>query len=193
MLAAPPPRPTRRARQTAQMALVGLVGVCFGLWTSTVWAAGPASWMGAAVGQGGGCANGLLILLDMVASASGVGDSAVHEQACPAFRGIGFAFLLVAALVVLGVARMRSRVEQRRLDLARTLLEQGREPPSDLLRGSHAGDLRKGIVLLFAGLGVVLTAVVMSNHGLMSGGLIPGFIGLGYLVSYRIGGGSRGG
>lgn len=188
---APTHRQTSRRMPSAsarisQMLLSGAVGVAFGLYASTVWAAdvGVASVAQAALD--GGC-DALLTTVSDGVRIVWSGPHEAHGSACPAFKGVGFAFLMIAALVVLGVARMRLNVEQRRLDLARTLLEQGKEPPAELLRGTHAGDLRKGIVLIFAGLGMVLTAAVTSHHGLMSGGLIPGFIGMGYLVSYRMG------
>jgi hypothetical protein len=42
-------------------------------------------------------------------------------------------------------------------------------------------------VLLFAGVGLTFAGVVLGDRGLAAGGLVPAFIGIGYLVSYRLG------
>jgi hypothetical protein len=131
-----------------------------------------------------------LFTLDGVASQLGLhpghGTSGHHSSACSSLRGIGFAFLGLAALVVIALGRMRHATEQQRLELARKLVEQGIEPPSELLGSAIRNDLRKGIVLVSAGLGLLVAAMVTGDHRLAPGGLIPGFIGLGYLVSYSI-------
>lgn len=111
---------------------------------------------------------------------------------CSGLRGMGFAFLGLAALVVIALGRMRHATEQQRLELARKLVEQGIEPPAELLGSAIRNDLRKGIVLLSAGVGLLVAAIVTQDHRLAPGGLIPGFIGLGYLVSYTIARRSRG-
>ena len=66
--------------------------------------------------------------------------------------------------------------------LTRYLIEQGMEPPAELFPTSAQGDLRRGIVLVFSGLGLLGASISMP--GLGPAGLIPGFVGLGYLVSY---------
>lgn len=105
---------------------------------------------------------------------------------CTDLRGVGFAFLGLAAVVVIAVGRMRLATEQRRLELARTLIEKGFEPPDGLLAAPARRDLRKGVVLVFAGLGLVVAGMMLGDRGMAAGGLIPAFIGLGYLVSYRL-------
>ncbi len=108
------------------------------------------------------------------------------EGPCPGGRASGIVFTVVAGVVVLGVAGMRLLLEQRRLEVARTLLEQGREPPAALLAGTAGADLRRGVVLVFAGLGLLLAGLLKGSHGVASAGLVPVFIGLGYLVSHRL-------
>ena len=110
--------------------------------------------------------------------------------ACATTRGFGFAFLALSALVVIALGRMRLVTEQKRLDLARRLVEQGLEPPTGLLTAPAKNDMRRGIVLV-AGL-------VLGDRGLAAGGLVPAFIGAGYLVSFKLAmrsgpGGDRGG
>ena len=92
----------------------------------------------------------------------------------------------VAAVVVIAVGRMRLATEQRRLDVARRLIERGMELPQGLLTAPARRDLRKGIVLVFAGLGLVIAGMMLGDRGMAAGGLIPAFIGIGYLVSHRL-------
>ena len=112
----------------------------------------------------------------------------VHGTAveCHDLRGVGFAFLGLAAVVVIAVGRMRLATEQRRLDVARRLIERGMELPQGLLTAPARRDLRKGIVLVFAGLGLVIAGMMLGDRGMAAGGLIPAFIGIGYLISHRL-------
>lgn len=111
---------------------------------------------------------------------------AADSAACTDLRGVGFAFLGLAAVVVIAIGRMRLATEQRRLEVARTLIEKGFEPPEGLLAAPARRDLRKGVVLVFAGLGLVVAGMMLGDRGMAAGGLIPAFIGIGYLVSYRL-------
>lgn len=121
---------------------------------------------------------GLSLLIDLSPHA---GDGA---EACGSLRGVGFAFLGLAAIVVIALGRMRLATEQKRLDVARRLVEQGIDPPSALLMGTARADLRRGLVLMFAGIGLFLAGGLTADRALFAGGLIPEFIGLGYLLSY---------
>ena len=111
-------------------------------------------------------------------------ESAGHV--CPNLTGMGFAFLAMVAFVIVGLARLRLVLEQRRLDLVRRLVEEGHDVPEDLLRGSARSDLRRGIVLVASSVGFLATAWLTGEGRLASLGLIPTFIGVGYLLSYRI-------
>lgn len=105
---------------------------------------------------------------------------------CHDLRGVGFAFLGLAAVVAIAIGRMRLATEQRRLELASKLIEKGFEPPDGLFTAPARRDLRKGVVLVFAGLGLVVAGMMLGDRGMAAGGLIPAFIGIGYLVSYRL-------
>lgn len=99
------------------------------------------------------------------------------------------AFLSLLVVGVIAVVRIRQRSEQNRLDLARQYIERGMEPPATLFPSAAGNDLRRGIVLMFSGVGLLVASLLASGwsagvQGLGSAGLIPGFIGLGYLVSY---------
>lgn len=98
-------------------------------------------------------------------------------------------FLALLVIAVIAVVRVRQRTELTRLELARRYIEQGIEPPPELFPSAARNDLRRGIVLVFTGLGLVGASLATSGwaqglQGLGPAGLIPGFIGLGYLVSY---------
>lgn len=105
---------------------------------------------------------------------------------CAGAGAFGLAFLGLATLAIIALARLRHATDRRRLELARHLVEQGMQPPAELLVGQSSRDLRKGIVLVFASVGLVVAAAVKGDEGLAPVGLIPGFIGLGYLVSYGL-------
>lgn len=102
----------------------------------------------------------------------------------PGLAMLGLGLLTVAAVVVLALGRMRLANENKRLDVAQRLIEQGMEPPASLLAGPARNDLRKGIVLLFAGGGVLAAGLLTGDRGMAAGALVPEFIGAGYLVSY---------
>ena len=80
-------------------------------------------------------------------------------------------------------------IKTKLLELARKYIEKGMNPPPALFPSAAGNDLRRGIVLVFTGLGLLCASLVASGwshgvQGLGPAGLIPGFIGLGYLVSY---------
>ncbi|MCB9568463.1 MAG: hypothetical protein H6710_14830 [Myxococcales bacterium] len=97
---------------------------------------------------------------------------------------VDFSALLFFFSTVVLVVRMRLRAEERRLELARRFVEQGMEPPAALFPSAARSDLRRGVVLVFAGLGLLAAGSSEGHFG--SVGLIPGFIGLGYLVSFGL-------
>jgi hypothetical protein len=121
------------------------------------------------------------------------GPHADGATRCDGMRGLGIAVLALAALVVIALGRMRLHTEQKRLDLARHLVEQGIEPPPGLLMGPARTDLRKGIVLLFAGAGIFAAGLLLGDRGLAAGALVPEFIGVGYLVSFWLAARNRAG
>ncbi len=118
-----------------------------------------------------------------------LGVQGEHPSAdCSGLRGIGFAFLGLAALVTIALGRMRLQTEHKRLELAQRFVEQGLEPPGGLLMGPARDDLRKGLVLMFAGAGLFVAGMFTGDRGLAAGGLVPEFIGIGYLVSFWLAG-----
>ncbi len=100
-------------------------------------------------------------------------------------QAFDLAFLAVVALIVISVIRFRHATLRKRLDLARRMVEKGIEPPPELLGSNASSDLRRGLVLVFTGVGLLAASLLGGNEGLSPAGLIPGFIGIGYLVSHR--------
>ncbi len=99
------------------------------------------------------------------------------------------AFLVLLVIAVITVVAIRQRSEQHRLELARRYLEQGINPPGSLFPTAATNDLRRGIILVCAGLGCLCATFAASGwspaaQSLGPVGFIPGFIGLGYLISY---------
>lgn len=133
-----------------------------------------------------GCSGMLGLRLDF--------DSMLFETQAPrgGFRTFDFAFLAVVALIVISAIRFRHATARHRLELARRMVEKGIEPPPELLGSTAGSDLRRGVVLVFTGVGLLVASLLGGSGGLSPAGLIPGFIGVGYLVSHRFAARERG-
>ncbi len=99
-----------------------------------------------------------------------------------------FLSLLAAIAVTLYFRTMR---ERERHETLRRMVEKGMEIPSALLVPTQqpASDLRRGLVLLGAGLGTLVMLAMAQDHdlhGIWGVGLIPTLIGVAYLVTWRI-------
>jgi hypothetical protein len=114
-------------------------------------------------------------------------DAMLFEAQPPrcGFQVFDLAFLAVVALIVISAIRFRHATTRKRLDLARRMVEKGIEPPPELLGSNTGSDLRRGVVLVFTGVGLLVASLLGGSEGLSPAGLIPGFIGIGYLVSHR--------
>jgi hypothetical protein len=96
------------------------------------------------------------------------------------------------AAVLLGMAAalyFRFRRDRQLHETLRAMIERGVSIPVELLtppRPRHA-DLRRGLVLVGAGagLGVFLFVVEGLGRGVWAAGLIPLFVGIGYLAAWR--------
>jgi len=152
-------------------------------------------WSGLHVGEllanVAGSVRGCLTEVGLLGSFWGGVDPALGSGACAGGGSLllDISFLSLLVIAVIAVVRLRQRTEQNRLELARQYIEKGMEPPPSLFPSAAGNDLRRGIVLVFTGLGLLCASLVASGwshgvQGLGPAGLIPGFIGLGYLVSY---------
>ena len=101
---------------------------------------------------------------------------------------LGF-FLTVIAVVAL-VLVFRSRSEQIRHDTIREAMDKGVEVPTELLlpRGTRRSDLRRGLVFVAGGLGLISVLVCKDGVGdrTWAIGMFPLMVGLGYLVFWYL-------
>ena len=99
------------------------------------------------------------------------------------------AFFLTILLVVISTLVLRYRRHAQTQETLRLMIEKGAEIPPELLTPpvSRYGDLRRGLVLVGAGLSVSIVIGLMNGIGTGSWalGLIPLFIGAGYLIVWR--------
>ena len=144
------------------------------------------------VGDVAGSIRGCLSEVGLLGSFWGGVDptlAAANDCASGGSLVLDVAFLALLVIAVIAVVHIRQSSEQNRLELARQYIEKGMNPPPTLFPSAAGNDLRRGIVLVFTGLGLLCASLVASGwshgvQGLGPVGLIPGFIGLGYLVSY---------
>ena len=98
---------------------------------------------------------------------------------------LAVALLGVVALVFIAALRFRYAASAARIDLARRMVERGMNPPADIFSSGARNDLRRGLVLLGAGAGLLAYGYASNPDTPSVAGLIPTFIGLGYLLSHR--------
>ena len=103
---------------------------------------------------------------------------------------IFFGALVTIVLLAQVFATRRERIRQETL---RAMVDRGMEIPPGLIgdRARRSSDLRSGLVLVGAGVGVSLAFALVhlngqSGSGLWSIGLVPMFMGGGYLVAWRV-------
>ncbi len=102
---------------------------------------------------------------------------------------VPLAFLLTILLVVMSTLALRYRKHAQIQETLRLMIEKGNEIPPELLTPpmSQYSDLRRGLILLGAGLS--LSILVGLTQGFGNGswaiGLVPAFIGAGYLIVWR--------
>ena len=104
---------------------------------------------------------------------------------CGGIQAFDIAFLAIVALVVISAIRFRHATSRRRLDLARRMVEKGFEPPAELLGSPTGSDRRRGLILVCTGIGLLVASWIAGDSGVSPAGLIPGFIGVGYLISHQ--------
>jgi len=167
-------------RSTSQVGLALGAGLVTWLVTGTAMAADISPMIDAGIADAAqGCSGVIGYVLEF--------DSMLFAPQAPAggFRAFDLAFLAVVALIVISAIRFRHATTRRRLDLARKMVEKGIEPPPELVGAHNGSDLRRGLVLVFTGIGLLLASLLGGGKDLSPAGLIPGFIGIGYLVSHR--------
>ncbi len=126
------------------------------------------------------------------AFAAGDGAQASPHAPPPDIVGTSIFFGALVAIVLLAqvFATRRERIRQETL---RAMVDRGMQIPPDLIgdRARRSSDLRSGLVLVGAGVGVSLAFALVhlngqSGSGLWSIGLVPMLMGGGYLVAWRV-------
>ncbi len=102
---------------------------------------------------------------------------------------VPLALFLTILLVVIATLVLRYRKHAQTQETLRLMIEKGAEIPPELLTPpvSQYGDLRRGLILVGAGLSLSIAIGLMRGFGAGSWalGLIPLFIGAGYLIVWR--------
>ena len=107
-----------------------------------------------------------------------------------------FFSFLTAIIIVPAVLRYRDRA--RLHDTMRLAIERGEPMPPELIESLQKGwrttpspyrDLRRAVIFIGVGLGLIAMGIALGQvagaqamYGTMSAGMIPGFIGLGFLI-----------
>jgi hypothetical protein len=102
---------------------------------------------------------------------------------------VPLAFFLTILLVVISTLVLRYRRHAQIQETLRLMIEKGAEIPPELLTPpvSQYGDLRRGLILMGAGLSlsILIGLVEGFGDGSWAVGLVPAFIGAGYLIVWR--------
>lgn len=98
-------------------------------------------------------------------------------------------FLFVIIIIVL-VANAKNKDSIRRHNLYLKSIELGQTLPEHFFdepkKQSSSSNLKKGIILIAVGLALVVSYFVMGNKIIIIGGIIPTFIGIGYLLVHLL-------
>lgn len=99
-------------------------------------------------------------------------------------------FFLCLLLIVVAILFFRLRAKRELHETLRRMVEKGADIPAELLHppASKHADLKKGVLWTGTGASVALALVFLDGleGGAWSLGLIPLFIGAGYLIVYRL-------
>jgi hypothetical protein len=104
-------------------------------------------------------------------------------------QAVPIAFFATALLVVVATLVFLYRRNAQVHETLRLMVEKGAEIPPDLLTRpkSQHGDLRRGLVLVTAGASLAIAIGLINGFvdGSWAVGLVPAFIGVGYLIVWR--------
>jgi len=98
-----------------------------------------------------------------------------------------FLFIIVVLFIQ---ARARNKESQRRYDIYMKSIEMGQSVPEHFFdepkKTNAPSNLKKGILWLVIGLGIVISFLVMKETDGLIVGIIPGFVGIGYLLVHKL-------
>jgi hypothetical protein len=142
-----------------------------------------------------------LLVASLPALAQGVVDAGEEDDSGAGLRvhfndnfsgNLHSAMFLGTGLAIVAIVFLYLSVRERgRLELARTLVEHGKELPPQLLGSSRSSrrprsDLRRGVVFLAMGMGLGACMLLSGHRSIWSISLVPGLIGIGYLVVWAL-------
>ncbi len=117
-----------------------------------------------------------------IIDAAGGAGSVIHQL-------VPLAFFLTILLVVISTLVLRYRRHAQIQETLRLMIEKGAEIPPEFLTPpvSQYSDLRRGLILIGAGLSLSIAIGLIQGFGSGSWaiGLVPTFIGAGYLIVWR--------
>lgn len=99
-------------------------------------------------------------------------------------------FAMVVIIILIN-SRARSIESKRRYDIYMKSLEMGQTVPDHFFelpvsKRSPSSNLKRGVICLAVGLALVVSYLVMKQNGFLIGGIIPAFIGVGYLIVFYL-------
>lgn len=98
-------------------------------------------------------------------------------------------FLFVATLVFI-VSRAKSNESKRKYDLYTKSLEMGKTIPDHFFdepkKVNQSSSLKRGVLCLAVGLSLLIYFVIVHNDFALIGGIIPAFVGVGYLLVHYL-------
>lgn len=101
---------------------------------------------------------------------------------------VPIAFFVLVLLIVALSLYAGLRKDQQRNEVLRALIEKGAPLPAELLVPAAPGksDLRRGLVLVGAGLGLMVMLAALADRGVWTAGLLPLLMGAGYLLAWKL-------
>ncbi|MEI6554821.1 MAG: DUF6249 domain-containing protein [Paludibacter sp.] len=94
-------------------------------------------------------------------------------------------FLFAGTIIVVNV-RQKNMESKRKYDLFTKSLEMGQTVPEhffdDPKKVNPASNLKRGVIWLAVGLAVIISFVIMHKHDGLILGIVPAFVGAGYLI-----------
>ena len=101
---------------------------------------------------------------------------------------VPIAFFVLVLLIVALSLYAGLRKDQHRNEVLRALIEKGAPLPAELLVPAAPGksDLRRGLVLVGAGLGLMVMLATLADRGVWTAGLLPLLMGAGYLLTWKL-------
>jgi hypothetical protein len=98
-------------------------------------------------------------------------------------------FLFVATLVFI-VSRAKSNESKRKYELYTKSLEMGQTIPEHFFdepkKANRSSNLKRGVLCLAGGLALLIYFVIVHNNFALIGGIIPAFVGIGYLLVHYL-------